>query len=371
MIRRDHTEIKYNSRFETREQLNLPFGSFKDLPMEILDMIELNSNQFICLWDEAGDVLFVSYSIELLLGYTREKIIADDWSEIIAEPSIQYLKSKITELKPNELFKTQVLLNHKNGKQYWYSYKVRRTDQKRNDKRIFIAFWESIDNERRLIDVLVESEKMSVASQLAAGVVHEIRNPLTSIKGFIQLMESGLEGKQKYYDIMIEEIEKIETMATELLYISKPPDENKQAECLNQMISEVLLLFSEQAKGKGISLQSVIENKIIVHCNRSQMKQILINLVKNAIEAIEDSGHITIKVTESEGNLNIDVIDNGPGVPERLLDQLELPFFTTKEEGTGLGLMVSKQLVEQHEGELIIFINPDKGATFRIEIPQK
>ena len=166
------------------------------------------------------------------------------------------------------------------------------------------------------------------------------------------------------------EIEKMEAMTTELLFISRPLTEKKKLESINDMVEETLILLQTQTEKINIDLQFIKNEDITMYCNRSQMKQILINLIKNAIEAIQKDGEILIQSQIIKNDICIDVIDDGPGIPNDVIDKLDQPFFTTKEEGTGLGLMITKELLSLHNGTLVIKANQTAGSTFRLILPK-
>lgn len=219
--------------------------------------------------------------------------------------------------------------------------------------------------------MIIQSEKMSVAGQLAAGIAHEIRNPLTSLKGFLQLLQTDVKQKEVYHQIMIEEIDKIEMITSELLYISRPLTDEKKLESVYSMIKDVTMLLGSQALLKSIQLEYSICEDLYVYCNRSQIKQVFINIIKNAIESMEKSGVITIKVRlTAHKMIEIDILDQGPGIPQGMMKKVGEPFFTTKESGTGLGLMISKQILENQHGRLRIVKSNESGSTFRITFPE-
>lgn len=218
--------------------------------------------------------------------------------------------------------------------------------------------------------MIVQSEKMSIAGQLAAGIAHEIRNPLTSLKGFLQLLQAGVNQKEIYYQIMIEEIEKIEMITSELLFISKPMTDEKKIESIHSMVMDVIMLLKSQAHLKNIEIEWSVDKDLHTYCDRSQIKQVLINIIKNAIEATDKVGVIKIEVQPSmDGDIEIDIIDEGPGISDDIIDKIGEPFFTTKKGGTGLGLMITKQILDQQNGKIFIVNSSEKGSTFRIVLP--
>lgn len=207
--------------------------------------------------------------------------------------------------------------------------------------------------------------------QVASGYIHEIRNPLTSLKGFIQLLQAGINQKEEYYDVMISEIDKIQHITEQLLQIAKPTDYKKQTENVQEMISDVLILFQANSKMRDISFNVGYDETLHINCNRTQMKQVLINIIKNAIEAMQYKGMIKISTHLYQDRVKIVISDEGPGIDTKVIDQLGNAFITTKENGTGLGLMISKEMIEQNNGDLSIRSEDNKGSTFTLSFPSE
>ncbi|WP_428911562.1 ATP-binding protein [Niallia sp. Krafla_26] len=221
--------------------------------------------------------------------------------------------------------------------------------------------------ERRLI----QSEKLSVLGELATGIVHEIKNPLTSIKGFLQLM---LETRPDpdFLEIIKDEVERIEEIANELLFFSKPKEEQFTEQKITPIVKDAVFLFENEASNRNIKINVNAEDEnFVVMGKRNHLKQVMINLIKNGIEAIEKDGHITINIYQNcNQSICIDVKDNGKGIPKEKLINLGQSFFSTKEKGTGLGLMVTFNIIKNHKGFVKVDSELNKGTTFTIELPQ-
>ena len=350
------------------ETSELKFQSTGALPKKLYQWLEDNSCQAIMAWDDLNNLVFCTQSFERHLGYAADTLAGQKWMRILAQPELHYLQKESMSLHPGDSFQTTIKLKHNAGHYKWFYCSV--TKQVDEGNMYYMAIIQHLHNKEDIDELYVQSEKLSVAGQLAASVVHEIRNPLTSLKGFVQLLESGMGAKEEYYRIMSEEIEKMEAMTSELLYISKPPVNEKDWESTKSMVKDVIVLLDPQARKKNVELKWQLEQDQDIYCNRSQIKQVLLNLIKNAIEAIDHKeGLIKINMDISKEQIILDIIDNGPGIPEGLANRLGEPFLTTKENGTGLGLMVTKQLLAQHGADLNIFRNEDRGSTFRVLIP--
>ena len=204
---------------------------------------------------------------------------------------------------------------------------------------------------------------------MAAGIAHEVRNPLTAIKGFIQLIKEQSD-KSTYLDIIQSEIDRIEFILSELLLLAKPHDLEFEEEDLKTLIENVQTLINTQAILNNIRIEIINDcPNLTIKCNKNQLKQVFINFLKNSIESIENGGLITIEIKQHNINqIQILFKDTGTGIPQHLLKRIGEPFFTTKENGTGLGIMISKQIIENHKGS--VHINSDeKGTIIEVILP--
>ncbi|MFD1037885.1 ATP-binding protein [Virgibacillus byunsanensis] len=359
-------QIKQNSNISNTGSNIEVLNDLPDPTRSILQWINQNNNDIVTLADQNGTIKFISNSVERLLGYKAADLIGTMWYDKFAPYDVTYIKNYF-DPNTNETQLFNVSIKNKKGKYIWFECTVAQVKAK--NKVYLISILKDVTDKKEAEEMMIRSEKMSVAGQLAAGIAHEIRNPLTSLKGFLQLFQAGVNRKEEYYKIMIDEIEKMETITSELLFISKPLTDNRNKESVKDMLDDVISLLKSQAKLQNINLKLDKNISGFVLCDRSQIKQVLINLVKNAIEAMDDEGTIEMKVQSSHSKIIIDVIDEGPGIPEEVIHKLGEPFFTTKQNGTGLGLMITKQILDKHEGKLDILKNNDKGSTFRISLP--
>ncbi|WP_209812425.1 ATP-binding protein [Ammoniphilus resinae] len=215
---------------------------------------------------------------------------------------------------------------------------------------------------------LVQAEKLSMAGQLAAGIAHEIRNPLTAIKGFVKMLRTN--PKDEYFDIISNEIIRIEDIITELLMLTKHNRTEFQEIDVTQTIKQVVTLLEPQANLKNIVFETVYcDKKTRILGDENKLKQAYINFLKNAIEAMPNGGTIQIKTDCTEENMEIEFMDHGIGIPAEKLKNIGDPFYTTKENGTGLGFMVSRKIVEDHNGQLTIMSTEGKGTSIKILFP--
>ncbi|MGP7817800.1 ATP-binding protein [Niallia sp. 01092] len=228
-----------------------------------------------------------------------------------------------------------------------------------------------ITEKKQAQELLVKAEKLSIAGELAAGIAHEIRNPVTAIKGFLQLMEQAEEKNKVYYEIMEAEIERIELILSELLILSKPQAVHFEWTNIYELIQDTVILLEAEAIMKNVQIDLEIESdKFFINCEKNQIKQVCINFIKNAIEAMKNGGKLTIQLKKTNAQeVLIVFIDEGCGIPDYVLSKLGQPFYTTKEKGTGLGFMVSKKIIENHKGTVSISSQENIGTTIVVKIP--
>jgi two-component system sporulation sensor kinase A len=228
-----------------------------------------------------------------------------------------------------------------------------------------------ISERKNTEELLRRSDKLLVAGQLAAGIAHEIRNPLTALKGFTQLMLTGGQHKEQYLTIMKSELTRIEQIISELLMLAKPQAVTYKKRSLEPIIYDVISLLESQANLSGVQIMLNLPSTLpMVHCEENQLKQIFINVIKNGMEAMPKGGLIQIDAyTEDPGQVVLVFQDQGSGMPAEKLSRLGEPFFTTKEKGSGLGLMISQKIINEHGGFMHFSSEPGQGTTVTVLLP--
>ncbi|PLT32086.1 ATP-binding protein [Bacillus sp. V5-8f] len=220
-----------------------------------------------------------------------------------------------------------------------------------------------------------EMEKLSMVGELAAGIAHEIRNPLTSITGFAQILKETMNDvpTKEYLDIMLSELDRINKIVNEFMFLAKPRDtiEFKETD-IKELIVNVVKFMEPQSNIKSVKVNTVLESSITALCDPNQIKQVLINVIQNALEAtLETNKNIDLILKAgSENNYVIQIIDNGSGISEERQKTLFEPFYTTKEKGTGLGLMICKRIIENHHGTIEVESKPNRGTAVTISLPK-
>ncbi len=231
---------------------------------------------------------------------------------------------------------------------------------------------EDIFERTKLQQELQRAEKMNAIGQLAASVAHEIRNPMTVVKGFLQIFLSKdmSEEDHMYLKLMIEELNRAETIINDYLSLAKPDVGKLEIIEGSEMTEQVMDLMSSYAMmSKNISLHTEIKDHVKIRGNKSELKQVLINILKNGIEAMGDGGKLSMTL-EKQGDFGVFIIkDTGIGMTAEELSRLGTAFYSLKERGTGMGLMVCYQIVERMKGQIKVSSKKGEGTIFEIMVP--
>lgn len=215
-----------------------------------------------------------------------------------------------------------------------------------------------------------QEEKLRVVGELAAGMAHEIRNPLTTIKGFMQLSRTNDYIMKPWFDLIMGEIARMTELTSEFLQFSKPHISNMKVEPIKDCIDRVLSLTESEAALRGhlLSFEGADE-RLYVNLDRDKMVQVLLNLVRNAFEAMTQPDVVQIRLSREGDKCRVQVEDNGCGIPDHELAKVLSPFYTTKENGTGLGLPICQKIVQDHGGTLEVNSVSGRGTVITMRLP--
>lgn len=235
-----------------------------------------------------------------------------------------------------------------------------------------LAVFRDVTEKRELEEQLRKSDTLNVVGELAAGIAHEIRNPMTALKGFIQLLEGSVkEDFSMYFNVITSELSRIETIITEFLVLARPQAIQYLKKDIGRIMRETIDLLNAQAILVNVQIKLSLEKDLpLIYCEPNQLKQVFINVLKNAIEVMPKGGQIDVNIKrKDEAHLNVAITDSGSGISEDKIKRLGQPFYTTKERGTGLGLMVSYKIIEEHRGTVVVESEEGIGTTFHISLP--
>lgn len=244
-------------------------------------------------------------------------------------------------------------------------------DQKRRER----TRAESINNElqtayaelRETVGQLLQAERLSSLAEIASGVVHEVRNPLGAIKGAVEILEDELapdSPRREFAHIAKTEVERIDKLVQEFFHFARAKEPNRQPTDINQLLHSVKLLVENQGEKQNVEIsEDLAEQLPLISVDAEQIKQVLLNLAINALQAMPKGGKLVFRTFQKDGKLFVEVEDTGCGIDAATKAKIFDPFFTTKDKGLGLGLSVVYKIVSQHNGKIEAFDAP-QGTKF-------
>ncbi len=223
---------------------------------------------------------------------------------------------------------------------------------------------------------LIEQERLAALGRLAAGIAHELRNPLSVLSMRLDLIASGLRWKKtvevwwlrQHLDHLQDATARALRIMSSLSMYSKPPRPEFRRVAVSSLLEDTHELIAYQARTRRVTVAVESEPRLSVKGDRGQLLEVLINLATNAIEAMDGGGVLTLQARGEGGKVVLEVADTGGGIPPEIEARIWEPFFTTKAEGTGLGLHIVRQIVEAHGGEVGLSSRPGKGTTFLVSL---
>ncbi len=220
---------------------------------------------------------------------------------------------------------------------------------------------------------LIQAERFAAIGEAASHLSHEIKNPLMIMAGFAKQIQCSLPNdcpEQEKLNIIVQEAQRLEKMLYEVRDFTRPRTLKKEPSQINQLISETIKIFDNQLETSKTEYRLDMPKDLpLVNMDKDQIKQVLINLIKNSLEAMQDGGFLTIGARQENQTVQVWVEDTGQGIPSEKMKKIFSPFFTTKDKGTGLGLAVSYRIIQDHGGDISVESKTGKGAKFTFHLP--
>jgi two-component system, sporulation sensor kinase B len=231
-------------------------------------------------------------------------------------------------------------------------------------------------NDRQIVmmEQLQYTDKLNAISQLAASVAHEIRNPMTTIKGVLQLFkeEKNLtSGQQSFVNISLNELGRTQTIIDDFLTLAKPASAEYETIDVSRQLPETIEFMRPFSIYSDVTISFEIEPGLNINGNVNEFKQLIINVVKNGIEAMPTGGHLQITAIKYRGTIQISIRDKGVGLSQKQIKQLGQPYYSTKTKGTGLGLMISFDILKKMNGKYKITSKVNEGTNILLQFPEK
>jgi EAL domain-containing protein (putative c-di-GMP-specific phosphodiesterase class I)/signal transduction histidine kinase len=336
-------------------------------PQELLDTIRQHEGMIFKFKEKKGRFIHTLCDGDLMyrMGYTSEQIVGKELYDFLPDP---VSKEKIQYYQRAWAGEEHVLYERKD-KGIWYLATLRPIRIGGQVVEV-IASCVDITEQKISEEERREAEKLSVVERLAVGVAHEIRNPLTSLMGFTQLLKKEAENPF-YFNLIFSDIRRLEKIVNEFLTFAQPQETHMEEMDANTLLQEALILFHSQTQLNNVQIiENPCENLPPIYCDANQIKQVLIKILQNAVDALPNGGIIKISTMLSgEKFMAFRVVDQGCGISDERMKHIGEPFYSTKEKGIGLGLMICKKIMKAHGGSIHITSKEVKGTTVDILVP--
>lgn len=330
------------------------------------------SSDFLLLVDQDGKIRDVNEVHSVFINQTRKELVGQSIGKVLSiidpenDGSVYDLLDKVKDQGFVESIKTY----QRSTEDTRYYHITTYYDKETN---MFI-FQMSDSTEKENLQVqLAHSGSLSAVGQIAASIAHEIRNPITTLKGFTQLLKvSATDDSIRYISVIEDEIERMETILGEMLVLSKPSEKKKAVFSLEVLVGDMVSILLPKAVMDGIEVaqQAELSSNPHIFGDPDKMKQVLLNLFKNALESMQVGGKLSIHLTESDGKLILSITDTGKGMTRHQVSQVFMPFFSSKPGGTGLGLPFVLKTIEDHGGTIAVESQVDVGTKFILTFPK-
>jgi len=330
----------------------------------------------VIVTDDAGRITYLNAAAGQLLGVDPERAMGEpvsqylrdlDWQKIWSADANEWRKVFTHEIEV--FYPQQRFLNF---------YIVPVVEEENSVVTGMAIILRDVTEARRRAENTIESEKLSAITLLAAGVAHEIGNPLNSLNIHLQLMERALknlpaeeEGRlSENLRVARREIGRLDQIIKQFLHAIRPTQPDLQPTAVNEVVMDALVVMEHEIVDRDILVERELADGLPrILLDRAQLKQAFYNVIKNALQAMRSGGILRIRTEADESYVTVSFIDSGVGIAPEEIGQLFEPYFTTKESGTGLGLMIVQRIVREHGGTIEIESDKGRGTTFRIKLP--
>ncbi|ALC91494.1 sporulation kinase [Bacillus sp. FJAT-18017] len=379
--------VSYSPFRNTAGEIIAMIGIFRDITeqknlerelkksQELYKIITENTTDLIHIVSNTKDktIIYASPSLEKVFGLPPSTIIGRSLSEFISEEQSEMLIRKINQWKITGepiLFVREIISPE--GEQLYFEYNISPITNEWGEIVSYVSVARNITERIKNESAIRNLDRLSIIGQLAAGVAHEIRNPLTSLKGFSKLLSNNtdIEKQRQYLDIIRGELDRIDMIVNEFMSLAKPQAVQYVKAGITSIIQSTINILQPQAVLHNVEIKTKFPSRDIeLLCSPNQLKQVFVNFLKNAIEAIPDGGNVYIEVEHLKPSLvQITFTDEGIGIAPEIVGYLGTPFYTTKDKGIGLGLTVSNKIIQEHNGKMSIESQAGIGTTISIEL---
>ncbi len=335
----------------------------------------IDESAIVAFTDEKGIIKSVNDKFVEISKYSRQELIGQDHRILNSGfHSKEFFKSLWKTIGSGKVWRGEIRNKAKDGSFYWVDTTIVPFLKENGKPYQYLAIRSDITERKKSEELIHRQDKLAAVGQLAAGVAHEIRNPLTSMKGYAEFLQLDEEDPQRreFIDIILDEIERVNNIVEEFMLLAKPKVVELEEKNIIPVLKNIISLLEFEARKRNVTLHLDVDQEIVqIECDENRLKQVFLNFIKNGIEAMPSGGDLFVKAEVKTKNIEISIQDTGVGIPPETLKKIGEPFYTTKKNGNGLGLMVSFKIIESHNGKVYIESEQNKGTTFKILLPAK
>jgi two-component system, sporulation sensor kinase E len=323
-------------------------------------VLESISDAFYAV-DNNWNITYINKEAQKLLGHRdKTEILGSNLFKVLNKELLNSdIPRKLTECMNTDQKLTYEIQSSRTG--HWYENHVYPSPEG------LTVYFRDITEKKEIDTQLARLEQLNTIGELAAGISHEIRNPMTTVRGFLQMVsvKPGCTDYKEYFNLMIDELDRANSIITEYLSFSKNHNVHFTLISLNQIIIAILPLLESDALKKEQVIKTNLSELPEIMVDPKEIRQVFFNLVRNGLEAMDKQKKLTITTYCNEQNVFCEITDEGPGIKPDILEKIGTPFYTTKENGTGLGISVCNSILEKHKAKMTIETSA-QGTTFRL-----
>ncbi len=335
------------------------------------DLIIENAADGVIAIDRQGDVTTMNPAAEVITGYQRHELVGQPYSMLF--DNTQFYSPVLDTLEHGTEHVALEISFPGRDRTIELSVTTSRIHNTHGEMIGALVIFSDLTARKETQRRMAQAERLATLGELMAGVAHEVRNPLTAIRGYVQILRQQTSDliHQEYLSVVLKEIDSINKVIQQLLEFSRPRHSQWQQVSLNALVEETLVLVQTAGVQARVDFISELDNELSpINADRELLKQVLLNILINAVQAISARGKIRIRTWQySDSQQAISIEDNGCGIDLSLQKKIFDPFFTTKASGTGLGLALSQRIINAHQGDIRVASLPGYGATFTLILP--
>ncbi|TCP29010.1 PAS domain S-box-containing protein [Scopulibacillus darangshiensis] len=359
-----HFELLHDS---PDEESKITLGELCDL------MGALKEATILTITDKDDNIKYANDKFCQITKYSSEELIGQNHAQLLSSSFHNdiFFRDIRAAIKGGRVWKGDICNKAKDGSIYWVDTTIVPFLDSKGETYQHIAIQHDITEQKNTENMLHKTEQLSMVGELAAGIAHEIRNPLTTIRGFVQILDSFTGDRRfQYSKVILDEIDRINFIVSEFMVFAKPHTVHFSVCNMIAILKSVSHLMEPEAALKNVKITHDFSNcDIVIYGEKNQLTQVFMNMIKNSIDALPDGGQIKLSIKLRDNEALVTIQDNGLGMTEEQVNKIGEPFYTTKAGGNGLGLMVSYKIIDNHHGRIMVESELNKGTTFLISFP--